>query len=176
MDSNLLMDVLLARVLRTTSRSESSNLLFNRFIHRKLSFVEFWLRFDTALEYQRQEELKVDYISVHGTPTLSTPWLVEKQGSIIYTHEVFKNFKVEVVVARDHCSVVGITQVESGNFVGINDAFEQRDRVVHWCTLSNFGTCSCKLFEKIGIPCHHIILTLQSEKIYELSLPYVLKK
>jgi hypothetical protein len=85
---------------------------------------------------------------------------VEKQGSIVYTHEVFKNFKAEVVAARDHCSIVGITQVESVKFVGINDASEQRDRVVHWYTLSNFGTCSCKLFERIGIPCCHIILTL----------------
>jgi hypothetical protein len=35
------MDVPLAGVLRTTSRFESSNSFFNRFIHRKLSFVEF---------------------------------------------------------------------------------------------------------------------------------------
>jgi hypothetical protein len=72
------MDVPLAGVLRTTSRSESSNSFFNRFIHHKLYFVEFWLRFDTALECQRQEELKADYISEHGTPLLSTPWSVEK--------------------------------------------------------------------------------------------------
>jgi hypothetical protein len=65
-------------VLRTTSRSESSNSFFNRFIHHKLYFAEFWLRFDTALECQRQEELKADYISEHGTPLLSTPWSVEK--------------------------------------------------------------------------------------------------
>jgi hypothetical protein len=89
---------------------------------------------------------------------------------------VFKNFKAEVVTDRDHCSIIAITQAESAKFVGINDASEQRDRVVHWCTLSNFGTCSCKLFERIRIPCHHIILTLRSEKIYELSLPYVLKR
>jgi hypothetical protein len=47
------MDIPLAGVLRTTSRSESSNSFFNRFIHRKLSFVEFWLRYDTTLECQR---------------------------------------------------------------------------------------------------------------------------
>jgi transposase-like protein len=43
------MDIPLAGVLRTISRSESSNSFFNRFIHRKLSFVEFLLRFDAAL-------------------------------------------------------------------------------------------------------------------------------
>jgi hypothetical protein len=40
---------------------------------------------------------------------LSTPWSMEKQDSIIYTHEVLKNFKAEVVAARDHCSIVDIT-------------------------------------------------------------------
>jgi hypothetical protein len=43
------MDVPLVGVLKTTSRFESSNSFFNRFIHHKLSFVEFWLRFDTAM-------------------------------------------------------------------------------------------------------------------------------
>jgi hypothetical protein len=46
------MDISLAGVLRTTLRSESSNSFFNRFIHRKLCFIEFWLRFDTTLECQ----------------------------------------------------------------------------------------------------------------------------
>jgi hypothetical protein len=50
------MDVPLAGVLRTTSRYESPNSFFSRFIHRKLTFVEFWLRFDTTLGCQRQEE------------------------------------------------------------------------------------------------------------------------
>jgi hypothetical protein len=44
------MDIPLAGLLGASSRSESSNSFFNHFIHRKLSFVEFWLRFYTALE------------------------------------------------------------------------------------------------------------------------------
>jgi hypothetical protein len=63
------MDIPLAGVLRTTSGSESANSFFNRFIHRKLSFVEFWLRFDTVLECQRQEELKL--IIEHYIPLLN---------------------------------------------------------------------------------------------------------
>jgi hypothetical protein len=101
---------------------------------------------------------------------------------------VFKNFKAEVVAPRDHCSIVGITQVDNANFVAINDVSKQRDMLVQLCTLTNFGTCSCKLFEMVqwctltifgtcscklfgmmGIPCHHFILTLRSEKIYKLT-------
>jgi hypothetical protein len=64
------MDILLAGILCTTSRSESANSTFNRFIHRKVALVEFWLRFDTALECQRQEELIADNSSIHRTPQL----------------------------------------------------------------------------------------------------------
>ena len=35
------MDIPLAGILRTTSQSESANSFFNRFIHKKLTFVEF---------------------------------------------------------------------------------------------------------------------------------------
>nr|XP_040253671.1 protein FAR1-RELATED SEQUENCE 5-like [Aegilops tauschii subsp. strangulata] len=60
------MDISLAGLLQTTSR---------------LAFVEFWLRFDTALECQREEELMADNRSMHTTPQLFTPWTMEKQGS-----------------------------------------------------------------------------------------------
>jgi len=168
------MDISLAGVLRTTSRSESSNSFFNRFIHRKLCFVEFWLRFDTALECQRHEELKADNISMHSTPVLRTPWAVEKQASILYTHKVFNIFQEEVIAARDHCSVLETTQ-EAVKYIIVGDG-SMRDRVVQWSTEDIFGRCSCKLFEKMGIPCRHIILTLRGEKIYEVPSSYILKR
>ena len=106
------LDIPLAGMLRTTSRSESANSFFSRFIQRKLSFIEFWLRFDTALECQRQEELKADNVSLHTTPKMMTPWPMEKQCSVIYTHEVFSKFQEQIVVARDHCIVQGIEECE----------------------------------------------------------------
>jgi hypothetical protein len=45
-------DIPLVGVLRTTLRPERSNSFFNRLIHKKLSFIEFWLRFDTTLKCQ----------------------------------------------------------------------------------------------------------------------------
>nr|XP_045087276.1 protein FAR1-RELATED SEQUENCE 5-like [Aegilops tauschii subsp. strangulata] len=104
------MDISLAGLLQTTSRSESANSFFNHFIHRRLAFVEFWLRFDTALECQREEELMADNRSMHTTPQLFTPWTMEKQGSEVFTYEVFEKFQLQVIAARDHCCVQGIAQ------------------------------------------------------------------
>ncbi|WVZ77255.1 hypothetical protein U9M48_025142, partial [Paspalum notatum var. saurae] len=123
------MDIPLPGVLRTTSRSESANSFFNRFIHRKLSFVEFWLRFDTALECQRQEELKADNRSLHTTPTLMTPWAMEKQCSMTYTHSVFKKFQDQIVAARDHCFIQHITESEETKIVTISSLFGKKRMV-----------------------------------------------
>ena len=110
------MGILLAGIVRTTSRSESSNSFFNHFIHRKMTFVEFWLRFDTTLECQRQEEWKADNASLHTTPKLMTPWAMEKQCSMIYTHEVFRNFQEQIIATRDHCIIQGISECEDMKF------------------------------------------------------------
>ncbi|EEE63447.1 hypothetical protein OsJ_18260 [Oryza sativa Japonica Group] len=169
------MDIPLAGILSTTSRSESANSFFNRFIHRKLTFVEFWLRFDTALECQRQEELKADNISLHTNPKLMTPWDMEKQCSGIYTHEVFSKFQEQLIVARDHCIIQGISKSGDMKIVTISSLFE-KERVVQMNKSNMFGTCSCKLYESYGIPCRHIIQVLRGEKQNEIPSIYIMKR
>jgi hypothetical protein len=93
----------------------------------------------------------------------------------MYTHNMFKIFQEEVIAARDQCFVVSIAQQDGIKIVKINDAF-MKDRVVHWCTTNMFGSCLCKLFERIGISCRHIILTLRGENMFELPLSYILKR
>jgi hypothetical protein len=61
----------------------------------------FWLRFDTALECQCEEELKADNKSIHTTPKLMTLWPMEKQCGMTYTHEVFQKFQSQELAARD---------------------------------------------------------------------------
>ena len=169
------MDIPLAGILRTTLRSESANSFFNRFIQRKLTFVEFWLRFDTALDCQRQEELKADNASLHNTPKLMTPWAMEKQCSVIYTQEVFKNFQEQIVAARDHCIVQGISESEDMKCFTIS-SLSGKERVVLMNKANMFGRCSCKLFESYGILCRHIIQVLRTEKQNEIPSNYIMKR
>jgi thiamine biosynthesis protein ThiC len=106
-----------------------------------LCFVEFYLRFDTALECQRHEELKASNISLHSTPILSTPWAVDKQASLLYTQKMFNIFQEEVNDARDHCSILQTIQEESVKYVVVGDG-SMREIVVHWSTKDIFGRCS----------------------------------
>jgi hypothetical protein len=74
-----------------------------------------------------------------------------------------------------HCSILQTTKEESIKYVIVGDG-SMRDRVVQWCIKDIFGCCSCNLFKKMGIPCHHIILILRGEKIYELPSSYILQR
>nr|XP_045087502.1 protein FAR1-RELATED SEQUENCE 5-like [Aegilops tauschii subsp. strangulata]XP_045087503.1 protein FAR1-RELATED SEQUENCE 5-like [Aegilops tauschii subsp. strangulata] len=169
------MDISLAGLLRTTSRSESANSFFNRFIHRRLAFLEFWLRFDTALECQREEELMADNRSMHTTPQLFTPWTMEKQGSEVFTYEVFEKFQLQVIAARDHCCVQGIAQGVGLKMVTLRGRSD-KVREVSYDTTTMIANCPCKLFESIGIPCRHIIQVLRIENQNELPNYYIMKR
>lgn len=172
------MDIFLAGVLRTTSRSESANSFFNRFIGRKLALVEFWLRFDTALQCQRQEELIADNTSMHTTPQILTTWGIERKGSELFTHEVFNEFQKEVVAAREPCDVQGAELVDGVKIVAITDA-SKKVREVCCNTSTMVAKCSCMLFESLGIPCRHIVRFLRGAKVEDSNEPpnhYVLKR
>ena len=169
------MDIPLAGILRTTSRSESANSFFNRFIHRKLALVEFWHRFDTTLECQREEELIADKSSIHTTPQLLTPWEIEKQGREVFTYEVFETFQKEIIAARDHCCIQGIAQDEAIKIVSLRGR-SHRIREVGCDTTTMIANCSCKLFEKSGVPCRHIIQVLRVENQNELPSYYIMKR
>ena len=48
----------LGAVLRTTSKSESENRFFSNFTNPHLSLVEFWMRFESAVDLQRHGQLR----------------------------------------------------------------------------------------------------------------------
>jgi hypothetical protein len=114
-------EIWLRGVARTTSRSESANSFFNRFIGRKLALVEFWIQFDTALKCQRQEELMDDNTSQYTDPTLFASWEIEKHGGSVYTHEVFKKNQEEVLATKEHCDVQSTTEMEDRRIVTLTD-------------------------------------------------------
>lgn len=168
-------DIPLSGLLRTTSRSESANAFFSRIIGYKHAFVEFWLRFETALEEQRHKELQDDNLSLHTSPPLKTSWGLEKHGSEVFTHEVFSEFQKEILADREYCLVESMTKEDDVVITTIVDC-SKKVRTVRWNTSTMFGTCTCMLFEKYGIPCRHLIHMLRTAKLQELPAHYVLKR
>ncbi|KAG2598759.1 hypothetical protein PVAP13_5KG398207 [Panicum virgatum] len=168
-------DIWLGGILRTTSRSESANSFFNRFIGRKLALIEFWLRFDTPLQCQRQEELIHDNTTLHTNPTLLTTWEIEKHGSYVFTHEVFEKFQEEVLAAREYCDSQSTTELEDRKIVTMTDNYRRIREVICFST-EQIYKCSCMLFESIGIPCRHIIRMFRGARLNEIPQHYITKR
>ncbi|XBJ07463.1 hypothetical protein VPH35_012976 [Triticum aestivum] len=169
------METHLGGILRTTSRSESENAFFRHFANRNLALIEFWVRFETALEEQRQKELQEDNASLHTLPMLKTCWSIESHGRDVYTHEVFAEFQCQVVAARDYCHVKSIVQVGEVRTIGISSK-SGKVRVVSFNTSTKAAHCSCRMFESLGIICRHIIVVLRNEGCDEIPSQYVLHR
>ncbi|XBI96535.1 hypothetical protein VPH35_032805 [Triticum aestivum] len=167
--------VFLGGLLRTTSRSESENAFFGHFLNRRLSLLEFWIRFESAIEEQRQKELEDDNSTIHTLPLLETTWSIESHARHVYTHTIFLLFQDEVIAARDRRDVLSIQQVGEVQITCISD-LSGKVREVLYSTTTKVAHCSCKLFESIGIPCSHIIIVLKREKFKEIPSHYILHR
>ncbi|XP_074313713.1 protein FAR1-RELATED SEQUENCE 5-like [Silene latifolia] len=73
-------DIYLGGIMRTTSRSESENNFFGNFTNPHLTLVEFWMRFQSAMDAQRWKYAKVTADDKNSSPKLSTPLLLEKKN------------------------------------------------------------------------------------------------
>jgi hypothetical protein len=100
---------------------------------------------------------------------------MEKQCSAIFTHEVFKKFQEQLLVARDHCIIQGISESENMKIVTIS-SLSRKERVVQMSKSNMFGTCSCKVYESYGIPCCHVIQVLRGEKLSEIPSICIMKR
>lgn len=79
-------------LIRTTSRSESSNFYFNHFVQKGDTLSEFYLCYHSALEKQRN----ANALLIHKddiTPRMTNRKKIEKDASDIYTRTMF--YKIE---------------------------------------------------------------------------------
>ncbi|XP_074271687.1 protein FAR1-RELATED SEQUENCE 5-like [Silene latifolia] len=99
-------DIYLGGIMRTTSRSESENSFFGNFTNPHLTLVEFWMRFQSAMDAQRWKYAKVIADDKNSSPKLSTPLLLEKKP-LNFTPPLFfinfkKNSKLRVLLVVFH--------------------------------------------------------------------------
>ncbi|KAK9668943.1 hypothetical protein RND81_13G097500 [Saponaria officinalis] len=121
-------DTYLGGIMRTTSRSESGNSFFENFTNPHLSLVEFWMRYQTAMDAQRWKHSKLTADSKNSSSVLATPLLLEKHASEFYTPSIFYEFQEELKESCFRCVV---------------------------CSDVKFS-CSCKRFERYGLLYRHV--------------------
>ncbi|XP_074301208.1 protein FAR1-RELATED SEQUENCE 5-like [Silene latifolia] len=165
-------DLPLGCLLKTTQRSESQNSYFKRFESIDGTLVEFWLRFQSAMEQQRYNHR---FLDASSDSTFSKT-MIEKHASKIYTHThtVFYEFQEQVQMAPCSCAVRGFSEQGNMHIINVEDAYKKyRIFQVAHNNESKETTCTCKMFERKGILCKHIIWIISGKGLQSIPKQYI---
>ncbi|XP_074288557.1 protein FAR1-RELATED SEQUENCE 5-like [Silene latifolia] len=160
-------DLPLGCLLRTTQRSECSNSYFKRFESHFGNLVEFWMRYNSAIEQQRHSQRRMDTASEHSMLEKVGPMKVEMHASLVYAHPIFADFQNEVKHAICNMGVGGLTTVGTVEYHDVRDDLRHRNFRVEFNTKTNESKCACKLFERHGIVCRHILWVWNGRQVIE---------
>lgn len=161
--------------LSTLSRSESLSSFFDKYVHEETCLREFIEQYKVILEERYEEEAKADFDAWHETPELKSPSPFEKQTSLVYTHEIFKKFQVEVLGAAA-CHLKKEKEDESSITYFVKDIEDNQDFIVEWNESKSDISCSCRLFEYNGYLCRHAIVVLQMSGVFNIPFKYILQR
>ncbi|XP_074303997.1 protein FAR1-RELATED SEQUENCE 5-like [Silene latifolia] len=163
-------------LLRTTQRSESSNSYFKRFESQFGTLVEFWMRYNSVIEQQRHSQRRLDTANEHSMLEKVGPMKVEMHVSLVYTHPIFADFQNEVKHAICSIGVRNLTTVGTVEYHDVRDGLKHRNFRVEFNTKTNESKCACKLFERHGIVCRHILWVWNGRQVHRIPEPYVLAR
>ncbi|KAK9062640.1 hypothetical protein SSX86_019828 [Deinandra increscens subsp. villosa] len=100
-------------LMRTTSRSESSNAYFKINSSSTNSLVQFMLCFDMAIDRQRHEQRVLEFATDTTTPVLTTRLELEKHAALVYTRNIFNQVQREMSLCVAYI-MIGIPQLVDG--------------------------------------------------------------
>ncbi|PPR96951.1 hypothetical protein GOBAR_AA23718 [Gossypium barbadense] len=159
----------------TALRSDSLSSSFDKYVHGETSLREFIEHYRVILEDRYEEEAKADFNAWHETPELKSPSPFEKQISLVYTHEVFKKFQVEVLgAAACHLKKENEDQVPAT--YSVKDFEDNQNYMVEWNEAKSDIYCSCRSFEYKGYLCRHAIVVLQMSGVFNIPSKYILQR
>ncbi|XP_031095102.1 protein FAR1-RELATED SEQUENCE 5-like [Ipomoea triloba] len=165
-------DLPMSGLVRTTSRSESQNSSFGGCTNCHASLVEFFIHFEGAIDSQRHKQAKLDASCEGYLPVVKTPLAIERYAAVVYTITVFYDVQAEIVAGCFECRVLSAAvdgdvkrvEVEGGNGVVC---------VVLFHMVETTASCSCRMFERVGLLCRHIFLIFKDARVESILACYV---
>ncbi|KAK9715618.1 hypothetical protein RND81_06G177400 [Saponaria officinalis] len=155
-------DMHMGNIMSTTQRSESENSFFKKFENHYGMLVEFWLRYESAMDQQRHTHNNNNNNSNNSVPKTITPLSIESHALTVYTHEVFK----EIRYSRN----------EMFEMTAIEDSQWSKTFAVQYNPLTSDVICNCKLFERRWIICRHIFWGFSNKLLKTIPDKYVLTR
>ncbi|KAH6830760.1 FAR1-related sequence 4 [Perilla frutescens var. hirtella] len=161
--------------LSAASRSESLNSFFDKYIHGETSLRDFIGKYESILEDRYEGEAKANFDAWHETPELKSPSPFEKQMLLVYSHEIFRKFQMEVLGAAA-CHMKKENEDDTTVIYGVKDFENNLDYLVEWNELKSDIYCSCRSFQYKGYLCRHCIVVLQMSGVFSIPFKYILQR
>lgn len=154
----------------------SMKFYFGTLLTAQTPINEFVVRYEKAVEQQREEERKEDFNSFNLQPVLHTKDPIEEQCRRLYTIIMFKVFQKELLECYSHAGIkINVEGAISRYLVQKCGNGDERNTVAFNASNLNIS-CSCKLFEFEGVLCRHALKVFQIMNIRELPSRYVLHR
>nr|GEY48614.1 protein FAR1-related sequence 5-like [Tanacetum cinerariifolium] len=153
-------EVPMCGLMKTTSRSESSNSFFQVYSHEGFTLVQFMLCFESAMEKQRYTQRVLDNASNGSTPSIFTEFPFEKHACAVYTPSIFREGQHEI-----RKSLYACTQIRNHSKGGVETCIirhrdERSNTVIDATVVLNqmdaSVTCSCGHYNRHGFLCRHV--------------------
>ncbi|XP_019199637.1 PREDICTED: protein FAR-RED IMPAIRED RESPONSE 1-like [Ipomoea nil] len=164
-------DVFMGGLLRTTSRSEAENRIFQGNMNKHLCLVEFFTCFERTVRKQRKNNLELSANSIGHTPDFKTPLHIERSAATVYTLTIFYEVQKEISAGCFKCRVRAFTEAEGLKTYVVEDENEQQYTVIVQDG-SNIA-CTCRMYARVDLLCSHVFVVLKDERIDDIPPQHI---
>ncbi|XP_074375338.1 protein FAR1-RELATED SEQUENCE 5-like [Apium graveolens] len=162
--------------MRNTSRSESENSFFAQFHKQGDTLSEFWLRFESVMDRQRNEAARLDEESKSSVPTTFSTWFIEDDAARLFTRTVFYQVQEEIFASCVDMQIKRMSnEVDGVTCFDIKDV-KVNDKLFKVSVSMNHAVCSCKKFVICGIVCRHSFCRLKHIRVTKFPKSLVLNR
>ncbi|XP_071730390.1 protein FAR1-RELATED SEQUENCE 7-like [Rutidosis leptorrhynchoides] len=149
---------------------------FGAILTSQVPLNEFIMRYEKAIEHNREEERKEDYNSFNLQTVLHTKDPLEEQCRRHYTITVFKVFQKELLESYSYVGIkINIEGAISRYLVQRCGNGDERNTVAFNASNLNIS-CSCRMFEFEGVLCRHALKVFQIMNVREIPSRYILHR
>ncbi|KAM2096332.1 hypothetical protein ACFX1R_019993 [Malus domestica] len=162
--------------IQSSQRSESTNNVFHQISTKTMRLIEFVHHYDKQAAKMCTSESEESYRCNQGLPSrVAQRSGILKHVATVYTRKMFKIFEKEFL----NSLAVTMHEYESCGTIHSFELNEEGHTRVYLVQLnSSDGTisCSCKMYESMGLLCHHALRVLNVKSWTEIPSQHILKR
>ncbi|KAG7992258.1 hypothetical protein I3843_02G119000 [Carya illinoinensis] len=163
--------------MSTTQRCESMNKFFKDYVRSSTMVSDFVHQYEKALDTRYFKEKEKDVRTKSTLAILKTGYKIEEEAAIVYTRKSFMVFQEELFNSQRYKSTKCRSDCESKTY-GVT--LQGKETPIYYVILESGqekATCTCHMFEFVGILCRHILCVFGKKfKLDSLSQHYVLER